>query len=118
MAGRRKADVSELVAEFYYHGTNRKYYDEQVGKHGVYNHKNPWHGDWRVFVGDNRANSEWYACDRCAVPSWEPILLVIPGDNIRDRIYTHPVMNDICVNFLKPGEYDIISLVEQTRTDR
>ncbi len=102
----------EENAEYYYHGTSKKYFSDQLKKYGKYRHDNMDTGE-SVFVSTCYGGSENYAKDRSSMYSAiynNPIVLKINGDKVRGRVHQHPVINDICINYLLEGEFEVVDV--------
>ena len=104
----------EKTAEFYYHGTNRFYYEQQMKKHGKYVHdgKN-YLPTGEVFVSTNLGVAEGYA--RARTDRWfrfpiDPIVLKIYGDKVRERVCERHGISDISIDFLVEGEFEVLDI--------
>lgn len=98
----------ELKAEFYYHGTSKHYFETQVKKYGKYQHDPQQGADTSLFIGLSKENSQGYAKDRTERNMRLgdiPLLLIIKGDKIRNRIREHPVVADLVVDSLSLDEF-------------
>jgi hypothetical protein len=95
----------ERIASQYFHGTNLEYYTEQVRKHGRYQHDNLMFGH-KICIAVNARISEWYARDRSK--NRTPMLLVMEGDNVRDRLVEW--QGNICLDYIVTGEAELVTL--------
>lgn len=97
----------EANAEFYYHGTSKMYLDDQLRKHGRYQHDRL---DSGIFISTCLSTAKGYAKDRTICFDAGPIVLKVSGDKIRERVHEHPRISDICVDFLLPEEFKVIRI--------
>jgi len=102
----------ELKAKFFYHGTSKVYFDNQVAKYGRYQNNLPTceGEDTGLFVGTMRKICENYSQDRSKGYSTIPILLKIPAEPVRHRVHEHPEITDIVIDYLNLDEFKIIEL--------
>ncbi|MFH0936133.1 MAG: hypothetical protein V1815_00450 [Candidatus Woesearchaeota archaeon] len=101
---------SEKNAEFYFHGTTRFYYERQIKIYGIYRHDELEHGN-SVFVSTNFQTSKRFAEGRAKdwwCPRSTPIILKIKGNKVRERVHQHPVINDVCIDYLLPEEFEVL----------
>ncbi len=106
----------ERNAEFYYHGTSKKYLVEQTDENGRFmpEYKTPYPEPIFVaveyFVSEGYAQNQtvrWRSGDKYSLV---PVVLKINGDKVRDRVYVHPQIDDICVDYLDKGEFEVLEL--------
>jgi hypothetical protein len=98
---------SELNAKYYYHGNDEYYIREQLKKHGKYMHDLALQVDMPISI-----TSDFGWAERYALFAWDrskrtPVVLVIDGDVIRNRIRESPRSSSPCIDFLLESEFEI-----------
>jgi len=97
----------ERNAKMYFHGTGKRYYEKMIAKYGHY--ENEYFGG-SIFVGLSEKNSCNYARSRSEEWNDKPILLRIDGDAVRGRVHVHATVDDLVIDFLEEGEYELVEL--------
>lgn len=102
----------QLCADFWFHGTNKEYHDEQLEKHGRYQHT-PYHKDneCSVNITTSKKLADGYAFDRSVMGrrlGRTPVTLKICAKKIRDRISRDRVTRIPSLDFILPDEYELI----------
>jgi hypothetical protein len=102
----------ERTADFYYHGTTKHYYQQQIERHGRYQHDYVEQGN-SVFVSTSLQTAQWYAKDRAKqfFPRSGAVVLKIDGDKVRTRVHPHPIVNDICIDLVLQVECEILDIL-------
>ena len=105
---------TEANAEVYYHGTHKHWFDEQVETYGRYQQPIDCGQFSFSFVGLCFEQSTNYARDRAKRLGHGkyaiPIVLKIDGDKVRGKVYEHPRIADIGIDFLNLDEFEIVEV--------
>lgn len=104
----------EKNAKFFYHGTSKTYLQDQIKKHGRYQHDRIESG---IFLSTCQDIAKGYACDRTICFAHEPIVIISPATTIIERVHEHPTIQDICIDFLLPQEFSILSVSSKEYED-
>jgi len=100
----------EEEAETFYHGTRRDYLEEQLKKQGMYMHDNG--NPVSISISEEFAMSIALkrAKDYKDLPDSDPVVLIIYGDKIRDKIYK-TYRFSTCIDHLLQDEF-YVEIVE------
>ncbi len=109
----------ERNAEFYYHGTSKRYFEQQTDEGGRY--KKDYSSYPVIFISTSFELAKIFAQNNTS--RWRgwgglstPIVLKINGNKIRDRVYIFEDgavqlwENEICVDYLDRDEFEVLEL--------